>query len=107
MTPGILLMFVLALSGIGFAVGRQRALSVAGGDARRLHSRPSYHGAAVLMFTAIPAVILLLAWVFLRPLLAPGASAVAAPAAVAIAALAGLALSALRIRIDLRARNIV
>jgi hypothetical protein len=33
MTPGILLMFVLALSGIGFAVGRQRALSVAGGDA--------------------------------------------------------------------------
>ncbi len=107
MTPGILLMFVLALSGIGFAVGRQRALSVAGGDARRLHSRPSYHGAAVLMFTAIPAVILLLAWVFLRPLLAPGVSAVAAPAAVAIAALAGLALSALRIRIDLRARNIV
>ena len=107
MTPGILLIFVLALSGIGFAVGRQRALSVAGGDARRLHSRPSYHGAAVLMFTAIPAVILLLAWVFLRPLLAPGVSAVAAPAAVAIAALAGLALSALRIRIDLRARNIV
>ncbi len=107
MTPGILLMFVLALSGIGFAVGRQRALSVAGGDARRLHSRPSYHGAAVLMFTAIPAVILLLAWVFLRPLLAPGVSAVAAPAAVAIAALAGLALATFRIRIDLRARNIV
>ncbi|MBK6465609.1 MAG: phosphate ABC transporter permease family protein [Rhodobacter sp.] len=44
MTPGSILLVVLGLSGLGFLVGRQRALAVAGGDSRRLHSLPSHYG---------------------------------------------------------------
>ncbi|NNF92444.1 MAG: phosphate ABC transporter permease subunit PstC, partial [Boseongicola sp.] len=39
-----LLAIIAALAAIGFVMGRGRAMASAGGDARRLHSLPSYYG---------------------------------------------------------------
>ena len=39
-----LVVLLLALSAAGFYWGRSRALQSAGGDARELHSLPSYYG---------------------------------------------------------------
>ena len=59
---------VLALGGAGYVVGRQRAMSSAGGDARHLHSLPSYYGAHVLLATTVPALLLVMVWLLVQPL---------------------------------------
>ncbi len=107
MTPGSILLVVLGLSGLGFLVGRQRALAVAGGDSRRLHSLPSHYGTSVLLFTAIPALVALASWLFLRPYFAAEGTRLLPGFLVIGVALAGLAVSTLRITRDQRARNIV
>ena len=35
----------------------------------RLHSLPGYYGQTVALFTAVPAILLMAAWLFLQPLL--------------------------------------
>ena len=47
--------------------GRARALAGTD-DARKLHSRPNYHGANVAMMAMAPAVLLLAAWLIAQPL---------------------------------------
>ena len=59
---------VLALGGAGYVVGRQRAMASAGGDARHLHSLPSYYGAHVLLATTVPALLLVVIWLLVQPL---------------------------------------
>ena len=66
---GFLVLVVLALTAIGYVLGRSRALSSAGGDARRLHSLPSYYGSNVALFTAIPALLILAVWMLAQPML--------------------------------------
>ena len=44
-----------------FLLARVRALRVAGGDVRRLHSRPNYFGAYAAVLAVLPAVIVLVA----------------------------------------------
>jgi phosphate transport system permease protein len=68
MTTGTLALIVLAIAVVGFILGRQRALSLVSGDSRKLHSRPGYYGQVVLLFTAVPALLLMLAWLFLQPI---------------------------------------
>lgn len=68
MTPGILALIVLALTTAGFVLGRQRAVALAKREGVRLHSLPGYYGQAVALFTAVPALFLLGAWLFLQPL---------------------------------------
>jgi phosphate transport system permease protein len=63
MSPLLLLALLLALSAIAFQAGRRRALAVAGGNARRLHSLPSYHGVYLALWCGLPALLLLGAWV--------------------------------------------
>jgi phosphate transport system permease protein len=63
-----LVLIVLALAAVGYVLGRQRALSGAGGDNRKLHSLPSYYGSNVAMKVAVPALIALAAWLILQPL---------------------------------------
>jgi phosphate transport system permease protein len=60
-TP-IIALLLLALSSAAFYVGRRRALSVAGGQVRNLHSLPSYYGLYVALWAALPALILLGLW---------------------------------------------
>ncbi|MCG7860631.1 phosphate ABC transporter permease family protein, partial [Flavihumibacter sediminis] len=59
---------LLALGGAGYVVGRQRAMASAGGDARHLHSLPSYYGAHVFLATTVPALLLVMVWLLVQPL---------------------------------------
>ena len=69
MSIGLLSLIVIALAVAGFLIGRARALSKAGGDIRRLHSLPGYYGQSVLLFTAVPSLLLLAGWLILQPML--------------------------------------
>jgi len=69
MSLGLVSLIVIVLAIVGFLVGRQMALSKAGGDIRRLHSLPGYYGQTVLLFTAVPALLVLVIWVLVQPLL--------------------------------------
>lgn len=64
-----LLTTVLVLAAVGYVVGRQRAMASAGGDAQVLHSLPGYYGANVVLFVAIPALLVLVVWLLVQPLL--------------------------------------
>lgn len=62
-----LLLIVLALGAIGYMLGVRRAVASAGGDARKLHSLPSYYGSNVFLATVVPALMLMAAWLLLQP----------------------------------------
>jgi len=60
-----LVIVLLALTSMAYYLGRQRSVQVAGGSGgvRHLHSLPSYYGALVAIWCAIPAFLVLAAWV--------------------------------------------
>ena len=62
-----LVVIVLAIAIAGYVVGRSRALQSAGGNARVLHSLPSYYGANVAMKSVVPAFLLMIAWLLAQP----------------------------------------
>ncbi|MEY8798972.1 phosphate ABC transporter permease subunit PstC [Leisingera sp. XS_AS12] len=63
-----LVVLLLALAAAGFYWGRARALSSAGGDARELHSLPSYYGYHVALASFVPAITVLVVWLLAQPL---------------------------------------
>ena len=69
MSAGILSLIVLGLGVLGYFLGRGRALSLATATGRKLHSLPGYYGQSVALFTAVPALLLMAAWLFLQPVL--------------------------------------
>lgn len=60
---------VLALSVLGYVIGRQRSFSMAGGRPGDLHSRPGYYGAFVAAWIGIPAFALVLIWLLFQGLI--------------------------------------
>jgi len=70
MSGPFVILLVALLATTAFYVGRGRARSVASGDASSLHSLPSYHGVYVAMWAAIPALLVLMAWLIIGPQLA-------------------------------------
>ncbi|MGR3492738.1 MAG: PstC family ABC transporter permease, partial [Shimia sp.] len=64
-----LIAIVLVLGAIGYVMGRQRALASAGGTARAMHSLPNYYGYNLFLFTAVPALLVLSAWLVAQPIL--------------------------------------
>jgi len=62
-----LLILVFLLAGMSYVFGRQRAYTVGGGSVRGLHSLPNHHGFYALTLTAVPALVLLLGWSMLAP----------------------------------------
>nr|WP_321509645.1 phosphate ABC transporter permease subunit PstC [uncultured Celeribacter sp.] len=64
-----LLILVLALSLLGFFIGRSRAMKDASGDIRRLHSLPSYYGSNVLLNTLVPAILVMAFWIVVQPMM--------------------------------------
>ncbi|HET6220680.1 MAG TPA: phosphate ABC transporter permease subunit PstC [Dongiaceae bacterium] len=58
---------LLVLTAIGYYLGRNRAVATVGGQRRALHSLPSYHGAYVALWCALPAFILVALWLILEP----------------------------------------
>ncbi|MCT8328788.1 phosphate ABC transporter permease subunit PstC [Albidovulum sediminis] len=72
MTVSLLLVVVCAIAAAGYLLGRSRARAASGGDTRKLHSLIGYHGQSVLLFSAVPALILMGAWLILQPMLIEG-----------------------------------
>jgi len=60
---------VLVLAGIGYILGKRRALQAARRDGVKLHSLPGYYGESAALFTAVPALFLLGVWLFVQPVL--------------------------------------
>jgi len=75
MSVGILILIVLCIGAAGFVLGRQRALSRAAAEGRRLHSLPSYYGQSVLLFATVPALLLLGGWLLVQPMAIEGRAA--------------------------------
>ena len=63
MSYSAILAVLLVLTAIGFYLGRRRARAVADGGRTRLHSLPSYYGAHVAIWIALPAFLLFLFWI--------------------------------------------
>jgi phosphate transport system permease protein len=73
------LVAVLGLSVIGFFMGRARAVAKAGGQLRRLHSLPNYHGFYVALWCGLPALLLSLIWLAAHPAIVTEAAISAMP----------------------------
>lgn len=63
MSYSVILAVLLVLTIIGFYMGRSRARTVNASGLTRLHSLPSYYGAHVAIWIALPAFLLFLFWV--------------------------------------------
>ncbi len=63
---------VLALGLVGYVVARSRALQSADGDARKLHSLPTFYGWNAFMMTVVPALLVLAAWLLIAPAVIEG-----------------------------------
>lgn len=60
-------LIVFGIAAAGYVLGRKRALTSAGGQARNLHSLPSYYGFNVFLSACIPAFGVMLVWLLLAP----------------------------------------
>ncbi|MBF0324425.1 MAG: phosphate ABC transporter permease subunit PstC [Alphaproteobacteria bacterium] len=69
MTLFILTVVLLALTVLGYRLGRGRALAVVEGHPRQLHSLPSYHGYWVALWCGLPALAVIMAWLAFEPAL--------------------------------------
>jgi phosphate transport system permease protein len=69
MNVSLLVLIVAVLGVAGFLAGRSRAMSSAGGDMRRLHSLPNYYGQSVLLYTVVPALIVMIVWLLAQSIL--------------------------------------
>jgi phosphate transport system permease protein len=67
MSLSFLVLIILALGLAGYFLGRNRVLVLANGDSRRLHSLIGYYGQSVFLFTTVPALLLLAAWLLVQP----------------------------------------
>jgi phosphate transport system permease protein len=95
------LFLLLALAGLGYLLGRRRAMVSAQGDSRRLHSRPAYYGWAVVQASLVPALVAMCLWLLVRPLGTIGTASVLA------LSVAGLLWAVRRSDAAFRARNSV
>ncbi len=72
MSYGAILAVLLALTVIGFYLGRGRARALAAGSRTRLHSLPGYYGAHVAIWIALPALILFVFWISFQSAIVEG-----------------------------------
>lgn len=72
MSVGLLILLVLGLTVLGYVFGRKRALDLAAQNDVSLHSLPGYYGQAVALFTAVPALLFMVAWLFIQPVIING-----------------------------------
>ncbi len=72
MPATVLAAVLLLLSVYGYFTGRRRAVVLAGGEPRRLHSVPGYHGVFVALWCALPALVLMVLWLAVAPWLIDG-----------------------------------
>jgi phosphate transport system permease protein len=102
----ILIGLLLLLAAGAFQLGRRRALVLAGGTPRSLHSHPAYHGYFVALWCGLPAALLLAISSVAGLSSEAGPAAQAARAVVVLAAaMAGLVWARGRLHAELRARE--
>ena len=88
---------VLVAAAAAFWLTRARAVASAGGDTRRMHSRPIYHALGGGLSVLVPGLLLLFGWTVLQPVLVDRAVTAAVPAEiVAEAASRGLVVADVR-----------
>ena len=63
----LLFLTLLLLSAGAYYVGRRRALAVAGGHIRNLHSLPSFYGFYAALWCGLPALVVLALWAVAQP----------------------------------------
>ena len=68
MSIGVLTLIILALAAAGYVLGRSRALATSRSSSTRLHSLPSSYGQSVALFAAVPALLVMLAWLLIQPM---------------------------------------
>ncbi len=76
----VLILAVGALIMIGFQVGHRRSVAIVGGKASQLHSLPGYHGFYIALWCAIPALMVMAAWLIMEPILLDSAVMASLPA---------------------------
>ena len=76
-TTLIVIISLLAIG--GFYLGRGRAIAIAGGHQRELHSLPGYHGLFVALWCALPALVLMGLWLAIEPTVIRGLVTAALP----------------------------
>ncbi|MBL9053030.1 MAG: phosphate ABC transporter permease subunit PstC, partial [Tabrizicola sp.] len=69
MTALLLLAAILFLGLAAFFLGRSRALARSGGDRRTLHSLPGHYGWHAALLTILPALLALILWLVIQPVL--------------------------------------
>ncbi len=79
-TASAIIIAVIGLGLVGYFIGRGRAVAVVGGNLRRLHSLPNYHGFYVALWCGLPALILSMAWLAAQPAIITQATIAAMPA---------------------------
>ena len=62
-----LVVIVFAIAATGYVAGRGRAMSLAGGDSRGLHSLPFYYGSNVALKSLVPAFGVMVVWLLAQP----------------------------------------
>ena len=62
-------LIIAALGAMTYVACRRRAIATVDGDARRLHSLPSYYGWNGAMLAIVPAAGLLILWLLIQPIL--------------------------------------
>ncbi|MCG8690377.1 MAG: phosphate ABC transporter permease subunit PstC [Minwuiales bacterium] len=67
MPLSLLIVVLLTASALAFYLGRGRAVAVAGGHVRNLHSLPAHYGAYVALWCALPAFGILAFWLAVEP----------------------------------------
>jgi len=82
MNASIIVLCILVLAALGFVLGRRQALSVSAARGTKLHSLPGYYGQVVALVTAVPALLLLMAWLFIQPSIVESRISATIPASV-------------------------
>jgi len=72
MSLSLIFLALLVLAAVGYVVGRGKALRSADGDSSLLHSLPSYYGWHAVLMVLIPALLVLVIWLIVQPLLING-----------------------------------
>lgn len=83
MSGSLIFSIVIVVAIMGYVAARRRAIVSAGGDARALHSLPNYYGVNAALAAAGPALLLLVSWLILQPIVINNLIASDIPAATA------------------------
>ncbi|MEH6724570.1 MAG: phosphate ABC transporter permease subunit PstC [Hyphomicrobiales bacterium] len=68
MTTGLLLSIIIILMIAAYLYGRMRSVQLVGGDVKKLHSRPVYHGSFGAIVIGVPLIAVMLLWMIAEPI---------------------------------------